>query len=56
MKKQKLALVLFWIGLLYAVVFAGIAGWSLSHTFRTHTSDEVDNTIWSMDGPLCGEH
>jgi hypothetical protein len=42
------------MGLLYAVVFAGVAGWSLSRTFRTHTSDEVDHTIWSMDGPLFG--
>lgn len=52
--KQKLALSLFWIGLLYALIFAGIAGWSLTHNLRTLTTAELEATIWNLDGPLFG--
>jgi hypothetical protein len=52
MKKQKLALVLFWIGLLLAVAFAGIIGRSLYHNLRTLTMEELDATIWAMGEPL----
>ena len=52
MNKQKLALVLFWIGLLFAVVFAGIIGRSLYHNLRTLTYEELDATIWAEGGPL----
>jgi hypothetical protein len=52
MKKQKLTLVLFWIGLLFAVAFAGIIGRSLYHNLRTLTMEELDATIWAEGGPL----
>ena len=52
MNKQKLALSLFWIGLLIAVVFAGIIGRSLYHNLRTLTMAELDATIWAEGGPL----
>ena len=52
MKKQKLALVLFWIGLLIAVAFAGIGTRSLMHNLRTLTMEELDATIWAMGEPL----
>jgi len=52
MKKQKLALSLFWIGLLIAVALAGIIGRSLYHNLRTLTMEEFNATIWAMDGPL----
>jgi len=52
MKKQKLALVLFWIGLLIAVAFAGIGTRSLMHNLRTLTMEELDATIWAEGGPL----
>jgi len=52
MKKQKLALVLFWIGLLLAVAFAGIIGRSLYHNLRTLTMEELDATIWAIGEPL----
>jgi hypothetical protein len=52
MKKQTVALSLFWIGLLVAVAFAGIIGRSLYHNLRTLTIEELDATIWAMDGPL----
>ena len=52
MKKQKIGLTLFWIGLLIAVAFAGIIGRSLYHNLRTLTSAELAATIWAVDGPL----
>jgi hypothetical protein len=52
MSKQKIALSLFWIGLLIAVVFAGIIGRSLYHNLRTLTMVELDATMWADGGPL----
>jgi hypothetical protein len=52
MKKQKLALSLFWIGLLVAVAFAGIGTWSLMHNLKTLTMEENNATIWASGGPL----
>jgi hypothetical protein len=48
MKKQKLELSLFWIGLLYALVVAGVATWSLNQNLRTLTSGELGLTIWNL--------
>ena len=52
MKKQKLALTLFWIGLLIAVALAGIGTRSLMHNLRTFTIEENNATIWADGGPL----
>jgi hypothetical protein len=52
MKKRNLALVLFWIGLLIAVAFAGIIGLSLYHNLRTLTAEELDATIWAIGEPV----
>jgi len=52
MKKQKLALTLFWIGLLIAVALAGIGTRSLMHNLRTLTIEENNATIWADGGPL----
>jgi hypothetical protein len=52
MKRQRLALVLFWIGLLIAVAFAGIGTRSLMHNLRTLTIEEHNATIWAEGGPL----
>jgi len=52
MKKQTLALSLFWIGLLIAVAFAGIGTRSLMHNLRTLTMEELDATIWAEGGPM----
>jgi len=50
MNKQKLALSLFWIGLLIAVVFAGIGTRGLMHNLRTLTMEELDTTVWKIGG------
>ena len=52
MKKQNFALSLFWIGLLFAVALAGIAGWNLIYNLRTLTMEELDSTIWAEGGLL----
>ncbi len=52
MKRQRLALVLFWIGLLIAVAFAAIGTRSLMHNLRTLTTEENNATIWAEGGPL----
>ena len=52
MKKQKIGLTLFWVGLLIAIAFAGIIGRSLYHNLRTLTSEELSATIWADGGPM----
>lgn len=52
MNKQKISLILFWIGLLVAVGFAGIIGRSLYHNLRTLSYEELDATIWAIGGPM----
>jgi hypothetical protein len=51
-KKQRIALSLFWIGLLIALALAGVIGRSLYHNLRTLTMQELDATIWADGGPL----
>ena len=50
--RQNLAVSLFWVGLLIAVTFAGIAGWNLTHNLRTLSAAEIETTIWNIGGPL----
>ena len=52
MNKQKIALSLFWIGVLIAIAFASIIGRSLYHSLRTLTMAELDTTVWAEGGPL----
>ena len=52
MNKQKIALSLFWIGLLVAVAFAGLGTRSLMHNLRTLTMEELDTTVWKIGGPM----
>ena len=52
MNKKTLALTLFWIGLLVAVVLAGIIGRSLIYNLRTLTMEELNATIWAEGGLL----
>jgi len=52
MKRKRIALVLFWIGLIIAVGFAGVIGRSLYHNLRTLTGAELASTVWAMDKPI----
>jgi len=50
--KQKLALSLFWIGVILAVALAAIIGRSLLYNLKTLTMEELSATIWAEGGPL----
>jgi len=52
MKGKKLALSLFWIGVLFAVGFAGVIGRSLYHNLNTLSGEELAASVWAMDKPL----
>ena len=52
MGKQKIGLILFWIGVIFAVAFAGIGTRSLMGNLRTLTITELNATIWADGGPL----
>jgi hypothetical protein len=52
MKQQQIGLVLFWVGVIFAVAFAGIGTRSLMHNLRTLAIEENNATIWADDGPL----
>jgi len=52
MKGQKIGQILFWIGVILAVAFAGVIGRSLYHNLRTLTGEELDTTIWALDKPI----
>ncbi len=52
MNGKKIALALFWIGLIIAVGFAGVIGRSLYHNLRTLTAEELAATVWAMDRPI----
>jgi len=50
MNKQKIGLVIFWIGVALAVAMGGIASWNLTYTLRTLSFDEVKETVWAIPG------
>ncbi|MFN2128082.1 MAG: hypothetical protein ACK2TU_09520 [Anaerolineales bacterium] len=52
MKKQKIGLVLFWIGVLTVIALAGIGTFSLMNNLRTLTAEELSATIWALGDPL----
>ena len=41
-----------WLGVAYMVVIGWFAGWSFAATFRSQTLAEVNETVWTMSGPL----
>jgi hypothetical protein len=50
MSKQRIALSLFWIGAVIAVVLAVVVGRGLYHNLRTLTKDELEATVWAVGG------
>jgi hypothetical protein len=52
MRRQKIGLILFWIGVTFAVAFAGIGTLSLMTHLRTLTAEELEATIWAVGDPL----
>lgn len=52
MKEKKFALILFWIGVIFAVGFAGVIGRSLYHNLRTLSGEELAASVWALDKPI----
>ncbi len=52
MKKQKIGIAIFIIGVLLMIIMSGIASWSVSPTFRNLSMEEVNKTIWAVPGFL----
>ena len=52
MKKQKIGVAIFIIGILLMIIMSGIASWSVSPTFRNLSMEEVNKTIWAVPGFL----
>jgi len=52
MNKQKIGMVLFWIGVLWAILGGVIGGVSASSVMNSLTMAELNQTIWAIDGPV----
>jgi hypothetical protein len=52
MKKQTIAITLFWVGFLIATSIAIIGTGSLMSVLRNLTREEISTTMWNLDGPL----
>ena len=53
MTKQKVGLVLFWIGFIWAILWGVVIGFiSVNPTMNALTPAELSQSIWSMTGPL----
>ena len=51
MTKQKVGLVLFWIAVVWAILWGVIGSFILGPIVRNLTMDEVNQTMWAIDGP-----
>lgn len=52
MKNQKTGKLLFWVGAIFAIVFAGIVGQSLYQNLRMLTAEELESTVWAVGKPI----
>jgi len=52
MNKRKISLMLIWIGIIWAILGGVVGGISASSVMNFLTMAELNETIWSMDGPL----
>jgi len=52
MTKQKVGLVLFWIGVIWAILWGVIGSFSVSSAMNSLTTAELNQTMWALSGPL----
>ncbi len=52
MKRQKVGLVLFWIGVIWAVLWGVIGSFYMNSVLHTLTFEELNQTMWALTGPL----
>ena len=52
MTKQKVGLVIFWVGVSWAILWGVIGSISVSSAVRSLTMAELNQTVWALGGPL----
>jgi len=52
MNKQKVGLVLFWIGIVWTVAWETVAVVKILPLMHSLTLDEFNQTVWALNGPL----
>ena len=52
MTKQKVGLVIFWIGVIWAILWGVIGSISVSSAMNSLAMDELNQTVWALTGPL----
>ncbi len=52
MNRQKIGLILFWVGVIWAFVGGVVGGVSASSVMNSLTMAELNQTVWAMDGVL----
>jgi hypothetical protein len=50
MTKQKVGLVLFWVAIIWAILWGVIGSIFVSSAFRNLTMDELNQTMWAVNG------
>ena len=54
MKRQKVGLVIFWIGALYIIIMGFVTSYWVRGAYRHLSNDQVRETIWTYTSPLFG--
>ena len=52
MTKQKVGLVIFWTGVIWAILWGVIGSISVTSAMNSLTMDELNRTMWALTGPL----
>lgn len=52
MKKQKVGLILFWIGVIWSILWGTIGSVSCSLHMNALTMEQLNETVWAFTGPL----
>ena len=52
MTKQKVGLVIFWTGVIWAILWGVIGSISVTSAMNSLTMDELNQTMWALTGPL----
>jgi len=52
MTRQKVGLVIFWVGVIWAILWGVIGSISVSSAMNSLTTAELNQTMWALGGPL----
>jgi len=52
MTRQKVGLVIFWVGVIWAILWGVIVSISVSSAMNSLTTAELNLTVWALSGPL----